>query len=106
MNRRINKGYVNQYNKISLVQPLAHEVCMEQTYDKDGNRWRLTYSSTSVHHICPYDGVFRNCADCGALNEDFDVEICTSKRQYVSTGELVNRIIDCMKAKLEVKFLD
>ena len=104
--RRITTRYIEQYNKVILTQPLAHGVDMKQIYDKEGKRWRVSYSSTSIHHICPYDGVFRNCRDCGALEEDFDDKFCTKKISSVSSGALVERIIDCKKAGLEVEFLD
>lgn len=104
--RRINKEYVERYSKVVLTQPLAHNTCIQQTYYKEGKKWRLTYSSSSIHHICPYDGVYRNCRDCGGLEDDFDLKFCTNKTQFVSTGALVERIIDCKKAGLKVEFLD
>lgn len=101
--RRITTRYIEQYNKVIFTQPLAHGVEMKQIYDKEGKRWRVSYSSTSIHHICPYDGVFRNCSDCGALDEDFDTKFCTKKIQHVTTGVLVARISDCKAAGLEVE---
>lgn len=105
-NRRINKDYVDRYNEIELIQPLTHGTHLKQIYNKEGNRWAVTYSSTSVYHVCPYDGVFRNCRDCGALEEDFDVKFCTKKLQHISSAALVERIVDCMAAGLEVVFVD
>ena len=104
--KRIKVEDVEFYNKIILTQPLAHDTYLRQTYDKEGKRWRLTYSSTSIHHVCPYDGIYRNCKDCGALEEDFDVKFCINKMQFVSTAALIERIIDCKKAGLEVEFLE
>ncbi len=106
MARRLTKDYVNQYNKIILTQPLAHGRNIQQIYDKTDRGWQLTYVTNSVHHICPYDGVFRNCADCGALDEDFDVKFCIKKTQFYSTGALIERIIDCQRANLGVNFVD
>lgn len=104
--RRVTKNYIEQYNKVILTQPLAHGVNMQQIYDKEGQRWRLSYTSSSVHHICPYDGVFRNCKDCGALEENFDDSFCSKKTQFVSTGALVERIKDCIAADLQVELTD
>lgn len=106
MVRRLNEKYINGYDRIILTQPLAHGTNIQQIYEKDGTRWRLSYASTSVHHICPYDGVFRNCRDCGALDEDFDLKFCTKKTSYVSSGALVERIVDCKRAGLSVTFTD
>lgn len=105
MVRRINQKYVDQYDKVVLTQPLAHKKYIKQIYEKFPAGWRLTYESNSVHHICPYDGVFRNCADCGANDENFDVKFCTNKLMLISTAALIERIKDCMKARLNVEFL-
>ena len=104
MARRITKDYIEQYDEIEFTQPLAHDKHIKQVYDKLSNGWGLMYSSNSVHHICPYDGVFRNCAECGGLEEDFDISYCTDKMQVVSSAALIERINDCLKAGLEVKF--
>lgn len=104
--RRINKEYVEQYNKVILTQPLAHDTILQQIYERDGQRWRLSYSSTSIYHVCPYDGVFRSCRDCGALEEDFDIEFCRKKTQFISTGAIVERIKDCKNAGLKVELTD
>lgn len=102
---RITKDYIEQYDKIVFTQPLAHDKYIKQVYDKLSNGWGLMYLSNSVHHICPYDGVFRNCAECGGLEEDFDISYCTDKMQVISSAALIERINDCMKAGLEVSFL-
>lgn len=104
--RKITKEYIDRYNKVILTQPLAHDTNIQQIYDKDGSKWRLIYASTSIHHICPYDGIYRNCKDCGALDEDFDVEFCRKKTQFVSTAALVERIIDCKRAGLSIELSD
>lgn len=104
--RRINKEYLNTYGQVILTQPLAHGTVMKQVYTKDGNRWQLSYESNSAYHICPFDGVFRNCRDCGALEEDFDIEFCRKKQSYISTGALIERINDCKKAGLNVQLID
>ena len=106
MVRKINNDYINQYNIVTLTQPLAHDRYIKQTYEKFNKGWRLTYTSNSAYHICPYDGVFRHCEECGAFEDDFDVAYCLNKEQFISTGALNGRIHDCMRAGLEVQFLD
>lgn len=106
MARKVNKDYVNQYGKIVLTQPLAHGKYIQQTYTKEGLTWKVVHSSNSAYHICPYDGQFRNCKDCGALEDDFDVKFCLKKQQLISSTALSGRINDCLKAGLEVKFID
>lgn len=104
MARRITKEYIEQYNEIELIQPLAHDKYIKQVYDKFPAGWRLMYLSNSAHHICPYDGIFRNCIECGGLEEDFDISYCINKVQMISSAALIERINDCLKAGLEVKF--
>lgn len=104
MARRITKEYIEQYDKVELIQPLAHNKYIKQVYDKLSDRWELMYLSNSAHHICPYDGVFRNCVECGGLEEDFDISYCTDKMQVISSAALIERINDCLKAGLEVRF--
>lgn len=101
--RKINKDYLDAYNKVVLVQPVKNGEIV-QTYERERKGWKLTYSTTTVYHICPYDGNFRKCRDCGALDEDFDVSYCLKKLQVLSAGALCNRINDCIAAGLEVKF--
>lgn len=107
MVRKVNKDYVSQYSKIIMTQPLAHEKYIQLTYEKDiDGRWKARYSTNSAYHICPYDGIFRNCKDCGALEDDFDVKFCLKKQQIVSSGALANRANDCLSAELDVQFID
>ena len=101
-----SKKYIEQFNQIKLTQPLAHNTYIQQIYNKKDNGWELTYSSTSVYHICPYDGIFRSCKECGGLDDDFDINFCLKKIEHVSSGALVGRIIDCVKANLKVEYLD
>ena len=93
------------YSKIRLIQPLAHNTSLSQIYTKKSKGWEISYETNSIYHVCPYDGVFRKCADCGALNEDFDVNTCLKKIQTISSGALVKRIDDCTKAGLEVEYM-
>ena len=106
MARKVNKDYVNQYSKIILTQPLAHEKYIQQIYDKTDKGWVVSHLTNSVYHICPYDGNFRNCRDCGALEDDFDVSYCLKKQQIISAGAVSGRVNDCLSAGLEVKFID
>lgn len=107
MNQRINQKFINKYDRIIFTQPLAHDKYIKQIYIKEGNtnKWKVVYKSNSIHHICPYDGVFRNCADCGAIDEDFDVKFCTNKTEIVGAGALIERIYKCQDAGLKVDFL-
>ena len=84
MARKVNKDYVNQYRKIILTQPLAHGKYIQQVYTKEGLTWKVTHTTNSAYHICPYDGIFRNCKDCGALEDDFDIKFCLKKEQILS----------------------
>jgi hypothetical protein len=106
MARKVNKDYVNQYSKIIFTQPLAHGKYIQQTYDKTDKGWLVTHSTNSAYHICPYDGIFRNCKDCGALEDDFDVKFCLKKQQIISAGALANRANDCLSVNLDVQFID
>lgn len=106
MTRKINKDYLSQYTQVSMIQPLANEKYIKLTYDKTDKGWKATYSTNSAYHICPYDGNFRNCKDCGALEDDFDVKFCLKKEQILSAGALSVRVNECLGAGLEVKFKD
>ena len=101
---KINGYRLSEYQSIVFYQPLAHNKKIKEIYTKTPKGWGLRYESDSVHHICPYDGVFRNCADCGALDEDFDISYCTDKKQYFTDKELFNRIQKCLKAQLGVDY--
>ena len=106
MGRKVNKDYVNQYSKIIMTQPLAHGKYIQQVYDKTSDGWRVSHSTNSIYHICPYDGIFRNCRDCGALEDDFDIKFCLKKQQIISSGALSNRVNDCLNVNLDVQFID
>jgi len=97
-------SYLNDYERIELIQPLAHDRYMKQIYRPTRpNEWVLIYETNSAYHICPYDGVFRSCDDCGAGEENFDMGFCESKTIYVDNKELAERIKDCEDGGLEVK---
>ena len=64
------------------------------------------FQRNSAYHICQYDGNFRNCKDCGALDEDFDVEFCLNKEQILSAGAVSVRVNECLGSGLEVQFID
>ena len=110
MARKVNKDYVSQYSKIIITQFLAHGKYIRLTYEKDGNKWKVRYSTNSAYHICQYDGNFRNCKDCGALEEDFDINFCLEKEQILSAGAVSVRVNECLNADsesdLEVQFID
>ena len=105
--KRVTERYVSKYDTIILNQPLAHGKVLKQIYNKFGGgdkRWMVSYDSNSVYHICPFDGVFRDCKECGINDEDFDVTFCTNKTQAVTTAALIERINDCLNAGLDVNF--
>lgn len=101
--RKINPDYLQDISKVTLIQPLKYGK-VTQTYTRQGKGWKVTHGTTSAFHICPYDGIFRNCRDCGALEDDFDMNYCFKKTQVFSTGAVCNRINDCIAAGLEVRF--
>ena len=103
--RKINKDYIKDYSQVVLIQPLKSGV-VRQIYTQANGKWAVLHSTTSPFHICPYDGVFRDCKVWGALEDDFDINYCLNKIQDVSPGALVNRINDCINAGLEVQFID
>ena len=106
MARKVNKDYVNQYSQVIMTQPLAHEKYVRVTYTKEDRGWVARYSTNSAYHICQYDGIFRNCKDCGGLEEDFDIKFCLKKEQVLSAGAVSIRANECLAAGLEVQFID
>ena len=105
--RRLSKDYISQYSKIIMTQPLAHGKYIQLSYEKDTDgKWRARYSTNSAYHICPYDGNFRNCKDCGALEDDFDIKFCLKKEQILSAGAVSVRVNECLGSGLEVQFID
>lgn len=106
MARRITEKYIEQYDRIVFNQPLAHQKYLKQIYDKCDKGWLISYQSDSAYHVCFFDGVFRDCKECGILEDDFDISYCVSKTELISSAALVERINDCMKAEIEVSFLN
>lgn len=104
MARRINKKYIEEYDRIIFTQPLAHEKILQQIYDKNNkdNNWLLTYKTDSIHNVCLFDGTFKSCSNCEGYE---DKDFCIRKKQFVSSGALCGRINDCLKADLKVEFL-
>lgn len=107
MGRRINENYINNYDRVILTQPLAHNTRLQQIYTKrkDG-KWALTYDTDSIFHVCPYSGAFIKCNDCKNFSEDKDNLSCDSMMQFYSTGALYGRVVDCIKAGLKVDFVN
>jgi len=106
MARRITEKYIEEYNRIIFTQPLAHHKHLKQIYDKCSKGWIISYKSDSAYHVCFFDGVFRDCKECGILDKDFDISNCVRKTELISSAALVERINDCMKAGIEVSFLN
>lgn len=100
--RKINPDYLSYYNKVTMIQPLAHGYVLKQTLERvEGEVWRIYYSSTAPYPLCPFDGMSRACKDCeGNTDEDK----CLGKRQTISTRAVCGRINDCIKAGLEVEY--
>lgn len=97
---------VDKYSVVELIQPLPHGNYLKQRYEhlSDSNLWKVIHLTNSSYHLCPYDGVFRNCEECGADREDFNEVFCRNKMEFVDGRELNERIADCRRANLEVKF--
>ena len=110
MARKINKDYLQNYTKVIMTQPLPKGNKLFMTFNlNDDKEWCTASYSTNRecgYHVCPYDGQFRNCKDCGALDDDFDVKFCLKKQQVYSPGAVCTRINDCIKAGLNVQFID
>ena len=110
MARKVNKDYLQNYTKVIMTQPLpkGNKLFMTFNLNDDKEWWTASYSTNRecVYHVCPYDGQFRNCKDCGALDDDFDVKFCLKKQQVYSPGAVCTRINDCIKAGLNVQFID
>ena len=102
----INKDHIETYSTIIFTQPLSGGRHMREIYTKVPNGWEIRYDSDAPQHICPYDGMFRDCKSCGALEDDFDIKYCTNKITRVSSKVLVDRIKKCQAANLEVQFVD
>ena len=105
MARRITEKYIEQYDRIVFNQPLAQQKYLKQIYDKCNKGWLISYQSDSAYHVCFFDGVFRDCKECGILEDDFDISYCVNKTELISSAALIDRISDCRKAGLEVKFI-
>lgn len=88
---------------IVLTQPLNKGYYIQQVYFNKPEGWTLRWDSNYPKHICPYEGIFRNCIDCG-LNEEIDY--CLHKAQIVSKKELIRRIKLAEDAGCEVKFAE
>lgn len=95
---------VDKYTVVELIQPLPHGNYLKQRYEHMSNLWKVVFSTNSSYHLCPYDGVFRNCEECGADRDDFDDSFCKNKMVFVDSKELNERIADCKRAGLEVKY--
>lgn len=102
---KITKGYVNRFDRIEFTQvlPNGRHVYEEYIRHPRTETWYIEYSSDSAYHICPYDGIFRECVDCYAYNEAVDdedfVELCLQHEIRVSSTELARRCTLCEKGE-------
>jgi len=100
---KITKGYVNRFDKIKFTQVLPSGRSVYEEYIKHpyADEWYIKYSSDSAHHICPYDGMFRECVDCEVYDEAVDdedfVELCLSREIRIDSTELARRCTLCEK---------
>lgn len=102
----INKDHIETYSTIIFIQPLSGGRRVREIYTKVSNGWEVTYDSNASQHICPYDGIFRDCKVCGALDDDFDIKYCTNKIKRLNSKTVVDRIKKCQAAGLDVQFID
>lgn len=91
---------------VRLIQPLSKGYHIEQVYSRKSNGWLLHWGTNYVSHICPYDGIFRSCSECGIDEEDFDVNFCLNKEEIVSDKEMIKRIKLAEKAGCEIKYVE
>lgn len=102
---KITKGYVNRFDKIKFTQvlPGGRKVYEEYIRKPNTEKWYVQHSSDSAHHICPYDGIFRECVDCeeyeNAVDDEDFVEGCLARTEWVLSTELARRCTLCEKGK-------
>ena len=101
--RKINSEYISYYDEIILTQPLVRGYSLYQHFRKNSQKWKVIYTTNSPFSICPWDGMERKCIDCDG-NEDENC--CFNHQQILSSRVVCNRVNDCIKAGLEVKFID
>lgn len=99
--RNITKGYIKHYERIKMEQTLPSGRHLRVEYMRiPTGKWVAKYETDSVYHICPYDGVFRNCKDCEAYNEeDEKMNSCILHSDVVTDDEMVSRAVACAAAK-------
>ena len=104
--RKITPDFIDSYSIVKMTQPLGGDryVMQECTKTPEG-KWSVKFSTNSAYHICQYDGVFRKCAEC-ELNNSEEYINCITKQQLLSSAALVGRIEDCLRANLEVNYLE
>lgn len=102
---KITKGYVNRFDRIKFTQVLSSGRKVYEEYIRKPNteKWYVQHSSDSAHHICPYDGIFRECVDCeeyeNAVDDEDFVEGCLARTEWVLSTELARRCTLCEKGK-------
>ena len=110
--RKYTEDYIDYYNRVEFIQPLAHGIYIKEIYTKANKNWLISYESNSAHHICPYTGQFITCERCMLdydgldWDEEGEVEWCLSYEQRISTKALVARANTCANAGLEVKVFE
>lgn len=98
---KITKGYVNRFDTIKFTQTLPSGRCVHETYYREPGKemWRIQHTTDSAYHICPYDGIFRECNECDAVlksaNDDEIIEKCLQKLERISSEGLAHRCTLC-----------
>lgn len=98
---KITKGYVNRFDLIKFTQVLPNGRHMFETYFREPNKetWKIQHSTDSAYHICPYDGIFRECGECEVVlesaNDEEIVEKCLQKLERISSEGLARRCTLC-----------
>lgn len=101
---KVTPEYVETYTSICFEQPLKNNKYLREEYSRTEDGWECRYSSNSTYHLCPYDGQFRACKDCGISDADFDIDYCLSKQQTIPTSLLIKRIKLCQSAGVPITF--
>lgn len=104
--KKVTKGYVNRFDVIKFIDtlPSGRHVYEIYTRVRPETMWTIMHSTDSTYHICPYDGIFRNCSDCGANAEDFDVQFCLDKLERISSEALAERCTLCEAAQVPITY--
>lgn len=106
MKRKIRIEDLKLYNKVILTESLnGGDVILTLSKTK-ANNWNARYQTTSVYHICPYDGVFRKCINCDMFDTEVDINYCKSKSKTFSNKDVCYMINSCYTTGNKVQLID